>query len=263
MSPPFAKSKHEKFQEEMEYWGFNENIDISEEANEALNKAVEQYFIIVDELERLHPNWDTKLKKSLRGHKGRVAGLSVLINDHLREVGSKFCDYETLAAAAILHDLGKYEPDINEIISKNRLLTKKEKNKNIQHAQKGERLLRYVYSILQNRETENDREAIKMVLDMNMKEVGRAILHHHERQDGSGPFGRTKIGLNAEIIAVADAFDAMTNDRKYNHVKTTDEALDELLQCAGTQFNPEIVMALLKARPKNKEGVEEDYIIRK
>jgi HD-GYP domain-containing protein (c-di-GMP phosphodiesterase class II) len=72
------------------------------------------------------------------------------------------------------------------------------------------------------------------------------VLHHHERWDGTGyPEGlaQGQIPLGARIIFVADAFDAMTNDRVYRRKLSIDDALAELERCAGTQFDPNVVAA--------------------
>jgi diguanylate cyclase (GGDEF)-like protein len=76
------------------------------------------------------------------------------------------------------------------------------------------------------------------------------IRSSHERLDGTGyPDGLrgTEIPLGSRIIAVCDAFDAMTSERSYRHAGTVDAALDELERCAGSQFDPEVVEALRKA----------------
>jgi HD-GYP domain-containing protein (c-di-GMP phosphodiesterase class II) len=54
------------------------------------------------------------------------------------------------------------------------------------------------------------------------------------------------IPLGARILAVADAFDAMTSDRPYRSAMSVDEALSEVMRCSGTQFDPVVVAALLK-----------------
>jgi HD-GYP domain-containing protein (c-di-GMP phosphodiesterase class II) len=74
--------------------------------------------------------------------------------------------------------------------------------------------------------------------------VAPAILHHHERWDGTGyPNGLSgrEIPLEARIIAVADSFSAMTADRPYRRRLSVAEARGELRRCAGTQFDPRIV----------------------
>jgi HD-GYP domain-containing protein (c-di-GMP phosphodiesterase class II)/GGDEF domain-containing protein len=74
--------------------------------------------------------------------------------------------------------------------------------------------------------------------------IAPAILHHHERYDGSGyPAGLEgeRIPLEARIVGVADSFRAMIADRSYSAGRSTEEACAELERCAGTQFDPEVV----------------------
>jgi response regulator RpfG family c-di-GMP phosphodiesterase len=76
------------------------------------------------------------------------------------------------------------------------------------------------------------------------------IYYHHERFDGTGyPTGLAgkEIPIEGRILAVADAFDAVTSDRPYRRGRSPEEAIDELRQCAGRQFDPEIVEALFEA----------------
>ena len=77
-----------------------------------------------------------------------------------------------------------------------------------------------------------------------------AILYHHERFSGDGyPQGiaGTDIPLAARILAVADSLDAMTYDRPYRRAFSIEQALNELVRCSGTQFDPQVVAALLKS----------------
>jgi HD-GYP domain-containing protein (c-di-GMP phosphodiesterase class II) len=70
------------------------------------------------------------------------------------------------------------------------------------------------------------------------------VLYHHERYDGTGyPKGLKgkKIPLEARVIAVADAFSAMTSQRLFCNSLTYDEAIEELRRCSGTQFDPNLV----------------------
>ncbi len=77
-----------------------------------------------------------------------------------------------------------------------------------------------------------------------------AVLHHHERWDGSGyPDGLSgaTIPLEARILATADAFDAMTTDRPYRSAMTVSAAAAEMMACRGRQFDPQTVDAILDA----------------
>jgi len=92
-------------------------------------------------------------------------------------------------------------------------------------------------------------------------------LHHHERWDGKGypgnvdmsgfnlakgifpagePIAGADIPLSARICAVADVFDALINPRSYKNPWPTDKAIAEIKNCAGTQFDPEVVDAFLQ-----------------
>jgi HD-GYP domain-containing protein (c-di-GMP phosphodiesterase class II) len=74
------------------------------------------------------------------------------------------------------------------------------------------------------------------------------VLYHHERWDGTGyPTGRAgeEIPVEARVLAIADAFDAMTSDRPYRRALSREEALAEVERCSGTQFDPEIVRVFL------------------
>jgi HD-GYP domain-containing protein (c-di-GMP phosphodiesterase class II) len=82
------------------------------------------------------------------------------------------------------------------------------------------------------------------------------VRHHHEHVDGSGyPDGLkgNKIGLLASIISVADAFDAMMSDRHYRKHLTLEETRRQLIQGAGTQFNPRVVEMFLQALQTDAE----------
>ena len=80
------------------------------------------------------------------------------------------------------------------------------------------------------------------------EKISSIILHHHEFYNGTGyPSGlaREEIPLGARIIAIADAYDAMISDRPYSRAKTHDEAVTELIRCAGVQFDPRLSVHFL------------------
>jgi HD-GYP domain-containing protein (c-di-GMP phosphodiesterase class II) len=90
----------------------------------------------------------------------------------------------------------------------------------------------------------------RILSNARLADIGEWVLAHHERLDGDGfPFGITNgdIPLEARILAVADAYEAMTSDRAYKAAMTPEDARTELRRCAGSQFDPRIVEALLLA----------------
>lgn len=135
---------------------------------------------------------------------------------------------ETLRRAALLHDIGKLliSPTI---LSKPGRLNKEEWAIMKLHPVKGSELLK---TRLQNIEL------------LGFSDVVKAVYHHHEHWDGSGyPDGLAglDIPLASRIIAVADAFDAMTSNRTYRKALPRETAFKEIAFCTGTQFDPEIV----------------------
>jgi putative nucleotidyltransferase with HDIG domain len=90
----------------------------------------------------------------------------------------------------------------------------------------------------------------------NVEDIRSWILAHHERPDGRGyPNGLSgeEIPLEARILAVADAYEAMTSDRVYRAAIAKQSARAELLRCAGTQFDPRVVAAFLAVLDREGE----------
>jgi putative nucleotidyltransferase with HDIG domain len=89
----------------------------------------------------------------------------------------------------------------------------------------------------------------KMLGGIRSLRVGMdCVLHHHERWDGDGyPYGLAgaAIPIEARIVSVADAFDAMISDRPYRSAMPREAALAEVDRCAGSQFDPKVAGALL------------------
>lgn len=83
-----------------------------------------------------------------------------------------------------------------------------------------------------------------------LRNVVPSVYHHHERWDGMGyPDGLygEAIPLGARIVAIADAFEAMTSHRSYQHRRTSVQAMDELCESAGTQFDAQLVRLFCKS----------------
>jgi len=81
-----------------------------------------------------------------------------------------------------------------------------------------------------------------------LEKVAEIVAYHHERYDGLGyprNLSGSDIPLASRILAVADAFDAMTSDRPYRRALTWEQALEEVERHAGDQFDPKVVKVLL------------------
>lgn len=163
--------------------------------------------------------------KYTRGHSERVGRASVLI---ARELGLDDERVEVLRFAGILHDVGKLGVP-TRLLRKDGPLTEQERRVIELHPEYGHEMVRGIGFL---------------------GEARAAILHHHERIDGSGyPYGLTgaQIPHCARLVAVADAFDAMTSTRSYRRARPVEAAVAELRRCAGAQFDPEMVAALARA----------------
>jgi putative nucleotidyltransferase with HDIG domain len=157
------------------------------------------------------------------GHSRRVADFAVAIGN---ELGLPAEDTEDLRWGGLLHDVGKIAVD-QMIQNKPGRLTREEYEHIMIHAHVGAGIVRAV---------------------VNGKVV-EMIEHHHDHFDGKGlhqVVAGTEIPLAARILAVADAFDAMTSERPYRQAMSREEALDELKRCVGTQFDPVVAAAFLK-----------------
>ena len=131
-------------------------------------------------------------------------------------------EVDRIRTAALLHDVGKVAVP-QEILDKPAALSSTEWRTVVQHPRIGQVILEQAASL---------------------KDAVPIILHHHERYSGHGyPFGLrgNDIPLGARIVAIADAYDAMTHDRPYKRAITHDAAISELRRHAGTQFDPELV----------------------
>ncbi len=149
------------------------------------------------------------------------------------ELGWSTEELEVLEFGAILHDIGKiYIPEA--VLLKNGSLSPAEQEHMKRHPEVGARMIRDIPYLA---------AAVPMVL------------YHHERWDGKGyPEGLAgdDIPLGARVLAVADAFDAMTTNRPYREALSGEAAYQEILRGAGKQFDPEIVEALKRCWQSGK-----------
>jgi len=165
-------------------------------------------------------------------HSSRVTQLSIMLAKHLGLAEERLA---TLELAAQLHDIGKIgTPDT--VLTKPDVLTDEEWVDVLKHPAMGSTFL----SVMSE-----------------LSEVASIVRHHHEHFDGTGyPDGLqgTAIPLLSRIIAVADAYEAMTSERPYRPAKTHEDAAQELMLHAGKQFDPELVDILLELL--NENGIE-------
>jgi HD-GYP domain-containing protein (c-di-GMP phosphodiesterase class II) len=154
----------------------------------------------------------------LRGHSARVTSFAESLARMLGWAGERL---EVLRLGGSLHDVGKIAVN-PQVLRKPGPLTEEELAQIRRHPVTGARLV----------ECFDDFEAALPY-----------VLHHHERWDGSGyPHGLRgeTIPVEARLLGVADAFDAMTSKRAYRSALSVDQALNELRRCAGAQFDPDL-----------------------
>jgi len=160
-----------------------------------------------------------------RGHVERVRDYALLMAKYL---GWKDQRVEDLRFAAILHDIGKIHVR-ESVLLKEGPLTDGEWDEIKKHPGTGAEMVRNVPYLI---------AAIP------------AILHHHERWDGMGyPIGIAgeTIPFMARIVAVADAFDAMTSNRAYQKVRSLESAYNEIVNESGARYDPKVVQVLQQA----------------
>jgi HD-GYP domain-containing protein (c-di-GMP phosphodiesterase class II) len=158
-------------------------------------------------------------------HSRHVVDLVVAVADDL---GLNESDRRDAEFVALLHDVGKIRIPAS-IINKPGPLDAAERAVIETHTLEGEQMLERVGGLLGH--------------------VGHLVRSCHEHWDGNGypdKLAGEEIPLVARIVCVCDAFSAITTDRTYRAARTREEALAELQRCSGTQFDPQIVDALLR-----------------
>lgn len=209
----------------------------------------------LDRAQRLEKSYDTIVPVLLRTavdfrdprtaeHSSRLSELTAVVARHM---GLRQKDLRDITLAATLHDVGKLGM-AEAALSKPGPLSEEERTEVREHPRMG-------YEILEDID----------FLQGFLKGAAEIIHAHHERYDGTGyPRGLAgdKIPLSARIFALVDSYDAITSQRPYRRARSHDEAVQEIKRHVGTQFDPEVVAAFLKAneqgliRPANPERLE-------
>jgi HD-GYP domain-containing protein (c-di-GMP phosphodiesterase class II) len=154
------------------------------------------------------------------------------IQDLVKEIGIQLglssMEQNEMSLLAALHDIGQIAIP-TDILMKPCYLTENEWELMKKHPEIGERIARSVPDLVS---------------------IAEAILSHHERWDGTGyPQGLKgkQIPLFSRILAIADAYDVMINGRPYKKAVKHKDAVEEIKNCAGTQFDPELVKPFVEA----------------
>ncbi len=192
------------------------------------------FYLLRDEIEDyLQLAKQVESKEHMEGHSKRLVNMSRIVGKRLGLPLERLSD---LNYAAFFHDIGKSEIS-DEILDKQSELNEEEWEIMKKHTIWGKELL-------------EEQE--------NLERVGEIVEQSHERPDGSGyPHGLRgdEICLEAKIVAVVDAWDAMRTDRPYRDALSEEEAIRELNDNAGTQFDEKVVEAFIEIyREREIEG---------
>lgn len=166
-------------------------------------------------------------------HAAHVQKLVSLLGEESGITNKAMTDLKLLAQ---FHDIGKVGVPRN-ILFKAGPLTAKEREKTERHAELGYRIA---------------------ISTPDLAPIADRILKHHEWWNGNGyplRLREEQIPLECRILAIADAYDAMTNDRPYRAAMTQNQAFAELERCAGTQFDPRLVKVFITAMTTQKPGL--------
>lgn len=167
--------------------------------------------------------------KYINGHSQRVTESSLAV---AKALGIAQESIEKIRLAGLIHDIGKIGIK-SSILNKPGGLTPEEYQHVKSHSEVGERILTPI---------------------IEDKEILSIVRHHHERYDGTGyPDGLEgeEIPLGARVLAVSDAYDAMTSERPYRKAMSIETACAEIERGKGTQFDPVIAQTLLELSLSN------------
>lgn len=200
------------------------------------------------QLERANLSFATALVTTLDARDRYTAGHSAAVAIYSRDIAARLglseTDQQRVHVAGLVHDIGKIGLPVG-LLEKEGPLTLEERRVMQMHSEIGERILAKVD---------------------DYSDIATIVRHHHERVDGNGyPDGLTEdeMPLLARIIAVADAYNAMTSDRPYREAMPSRVARMRLAQAVGSQFDTSVVAAfeaiLATADEQYRLGLRPDF----
>jgi diguanylate cyclase (GGDEF)-like protein len=200
---------------------------------------------IAREARRLSIESTKMLMQTLEAEDALTAGHAQMVAHLARQtaqtLGLPLAEAETIEQAALLHDIGRLCLS-EEITRKAGEFTLAEYEAMKQHPYLGYRILKPI---------------------PELREEAILILHHHEWFNGEGypsRLVRNEIPLGSRIIGTVDAYDTMRSaEVRYQRTRSVEEAVDELIRCAGTQFDPEVIQAFIQVLLIRKELTAEAY----
>ncbi len=210
---------------------FNTMADIMQELVVVNENKVQELNAKNEELGNANRDLITSLVSAIEAKDKYTLGHSQRVSEYASQLAKKLGlpdeKVNEIKIAGMLHDVGKIGV-ADDILHKPAKLTKDEYEEIKKHPAIGSWILN--------------------TLDLSDTTMN-AINYHHERYDGKGyPLGLKgkELSLESQIIALSDAYDAMTSDRPYRKAMSHEEAIDEIKKCANTQFNSELVKIIEK-----------------
>ncbi len=207
----------------------------------AVGSLYEQKERRTEELERAYVGILEILSKYIETKDGYTKGHSIRVSEYAKSIAIAMelprHQVENVRVAGLLHDIGKIEIS-SEVIQKAAALTPQEKDLIDTHSERGGVILAKVGEVLQ--------EVVPIV-----------VAHHRyfEKALDSSADALKELPLGARIVAVADAFDAITTDRPYRKGKAPWEALQEIVAQTGHQFDPDVVEAFRRVVSSKMEQI--------
>lgn len=228
--------------EEDKHWSIDPELMLTDEAARELARSRQLLERLLDSSVLESMGLSSKLSgvETLKGHGTRVAVFSLLTNKRLEDEGSPLAaDNRILATAAMLHDIGKLEPTIHDIVMYPGKIARDDP---------------VAWTIIKRHPAVGHEVAMAMpgVDPEERYRIAEAIYQHHERQDGGGYYNIpiSEVSNEAQIIAVTDAADVMMGTRPYKKPFSAERMIAELNRCPD-QFSQEVASSFKSLRPSS------------